>query len=93
MISRDGSKNTIKNIDILTPGWSRSWNYVRIVAFLETLNIVNKMSIEGAECRSLYIDTTGFIEHGQHQDMNLGHYAVFQMRILKSLGSMDKAIL
>ena len=93
MISRDGSKNTIKNMDILTPGWSRSWNYVRILAFLETLRIVNKMSIEGAECQSLYTDTAGFITYGRHQDMNLGHHTVFQMRILKSLGSMDRAIL
>ena len=46
LISRDGSKNQIKNIDIKTPGWSRNWDYVRIVAFLETLRIVNKMSIE-----------------------------------------------
>ncbi len=36
----------IKNIEIQIPGWSRTWNYVRIVAFLETLKIVNKMSRE-----------------------------------------------
>ena len=46
LVSRDGGKNQVKNIDIKTPGWSRNWNYVRIVAFLETLHIVNKMSRE-----------------------------------------------
>lgn len=46
LISRDGGKNQVKNIDIKTPGWSRTWNYVRIVAFLETLRIVNQMSRE-----------------------------------------------
>ena len=46
LISRDGGKNLVKNIDIKTPGWSRTWNYVRIVAFLETLRIVNQMSRE-----------------------------------------------
>lgn len=46
LISRDGGKNQIKNIDIKTPGWSRHWDYLRIVSFLETLRIVNKMSIE-----------------------------------------------
>ena len=93
LISRDGSKNQIKNIDIKTPGWSRNWNYVRIVAFLDTLRIVSKMSIEWAECRSLYEDIAGFITYGKSQDMSLGHHIVFQMRILKSLGSMDRAIL
>ena len=93
LISRDGSKNSIKNIDIKTPGWSRTWNYMRIVAFLETLRIVNKMSIEGAECRSLYEDTAGFITYGRSQDMDTWHHTVFQMRILKSLGSMDPELL
>ena len=46
LISRDGGKNQVKNIDIKTPGWSRTWNYVRIVAFLETLRIVNQRSRE-----------------------------------------------
>ncbi len=93
LISRDGGKNQVKNIDIKIPWWSRNWNYVRIVAFLETLHIVNKMSREWAECRSLYEDTAGFINYGRSQDMSLGHHTVFQMRILKSLGSMDKSIL
>lgn len=93
LVSRDGGKNQVKNIDIKTPGWSRNWNYVRIVAFLETLHIVNKMSREWSECRSLYEDTAGFITYGRSQDMSLGHHTVFQMRILKSLGSMDRSIL
>jgi hypothetical protein len=93
LISRDGSKNTIKSVDILTPGWSKNWSYARIIAFLDTLNIVNKMSIEGNECRSLYGDTEKLITYGRSQDMNPWHHVVFQMRILKTLGSMDRGML
>jgi hypothetical protein len=90
LISRDGGINQIKNIDIKTSGWSRHWGYMRIVAFLETLCIINKMTREWAECRSLYEDTALFITYGISQDITLWHHSVFQMRILKSLGSMDR---
>lgn len=92
-ILREWSRNTIKNIEIKTPGWSRTWNYIRIVAFMETLRIINKMSMEGIEQSSLYEDIAGFIRYGRTQDMNTGHHTIFQMRILKSLGSMDRATL
>ncbi len=93
LISRDGGKNNIKGIDIRTPGWSRNWNYIRIVSFLETLRIIGKMSVEWVECRWLYEDISEFIRYGKTEDMHSGHHTVFQMRLLKSLGSMDRTIL
>lgn len=93
LISRQESKNLIKNIDIQIPGWSKSWNYGRIISFLDTLHMVNKMSIEWSECYTLYEDIAKFITYGKSQDINIGHHTVFQMRILKSLGSMDQGML
>ncbi len=89
LLSREWSKNTIKNIDIKTSGWSKNWNYSRIYSFMETLHILNKVSIDGMDCRKLYEDITFFIKYGINKEMTLFHYVAFQMRILKSLGSMD----
>lgn len=89
LISRENTKNTIKNIEVITHGWNREWDYTRIVSFLETLCIINRISRDASECRSLYEDTLLFIEYGQRENMQLYHYCIFQMRILKALGSMD----
>lgn len=93
LISRDGGKNQIKNVDIKTPGWGRTWSYVRILAFLETLRIIGKISIEWMECRWLYEDIAEFIKYGKTEDINNWHHTIFQMRLLKSLGSMDREML
>jgi hypothetical protein len=56
---------------------------------METLHILNKVSIDGMDCKKLYEDITFFIKYGIDKEMSLFHYVAFQMRILKSLGSMD----
>lgn len=93
LISRDGTKNTIKNVDIKIHGWNKWWNYERIIGFLETMHITNKMSLDSHEAHSLYDDIYECISLGSRQDMTPAHYTIFQMRILKSLGSMDRSIL
>jgi hypothetical protein len=40
----------------------------------------------------LYEDTSLFIEYSNRENVNLYHYSIFQMRILKALGSMDQEI-
>ncbi len=93
LISREGTKNTIKNIDIKIHAWNKWWNYERIIGFLETMHIANKMSLDGHESQSLYDDMYECISLGSRQDMTHAQYTIFQMRILKSLGSMDRSIL
>lgn len=88
-ISRESTKNIIKNIEIITPWWSRDWNYQQILSFLETLNIINKISIDGNKCQSIFEDVSQFIHYWLHQTLELCHYVIFQMRIIKSLGSMN----
>ena len=93
VLSRDGNKNTIKNIDIQIPSWSREWSYIRIIAFLESIKIISNITREWVECRSLYDDTLLYISYGRDGIMDIGQDTVFQMRILKSLGSMDREAL
>ncbi len=93
LLSRDTHKNTIKNMEVTVSWWNRNWDYLRIVSFLETLRIITKISVDGHECRSLYDDTYLFIAYGHRASMNVYHYSIFQMRILKALGSMDPAVL
>lgn len=92
LISRENTKNIIKNIDVKTPWWGRNWNYAQILWFLETLHIIYKISREGSECLSLYEDISTFIWYGINKALTTSHYIIFQMRILKSLGSMDPEI-
>ena len=92
-ISRENTKNIIKNIEIITPWWSRDWNYQQIFSFLETLHIISKISIDGNKCQSIYEDVSQFINYWLHQTLELCHYVIFQMRIIKSLGSMNPDIL
>ncbi len=89
LVDRQGSKNTIKNIDIITSWWNKDWDYTSILLFLETLSIINKITIDWTDCRLLYEDTATFIDYWHRWNMKLYHYAIFQMRILKALGSMD----
>lgn len=92
-ISRENTKNTIKNIEIITPWWSRHWNYQQIFSFLETLHIISKISIDGNKCQTLYADVALFIDYWLRETLHLCHYVTFQMRIIKSLGSMNPEIL
>ena len=89
LISRDTSKNIIKSIEIIMPGWHKNWNYTRIYSFLETLHLVSKISIDGQDCPQLYNDLLFFIEYGIKQDIDISQYTIFQMRLLKAIGSMN----
>jgi hypothetical protein len=90
LLSREWSKNTLKNVDIKVHGWSKWWEYDRIMAFLETIHIVWKMGMEWQESRWLYEDLSRCIQIGKTQDMSVSQYTIFQMRILKSLGVMNE---
>lgn len=89
IISREGTKNSIKNLDLVTSWWNRDWNYLQISYFLKTLKTISQISIEGQECTVLYDDTYFLIRYGLKNPMTQCHYSIFQMRILKSLGSMN----
>lgn len=92
LISRENTRNLIKNIDIKTPWWDRNWKYNQILWFLETLHMINRISREGDECRSLYEDVSNFILYGLHRPLATSQFIIFQMRILKSIGSMNPEI-
>lgn len=92
LISREWNKNTIKNMDTIISWWNKTWDYSTIILFLETLSLINRITIDGNDYRSLYEDTSLFIEYGNRENMRLYHYSIFQMRILKALGSMDPEI-
>lgn len=92
MISRENSKNTIKNLDLITPGWNRNWNYTQIHYFLKTLQVINQISREGYEQKTLYDDSYYLIRYWIKNILDQSHYIIFQMRILKSLGSMNPEI-
>lgn len=89
IISREGTKNSIKNLDLVTSWWNRDWSYLQISYFLKTLKTISQISIEGQECTILYDDTYFLIRYGLKNPMTQCHYSIFQMRILKSLGSMN----
>jgi hypothetical protein len=89
LLSREWGKNTLKSVDIKVHGWSKWWQYDRIIAFLETIHIVGKMGMEWQESRWLYEDLSRCIQIGKTQDMSISQYTIFQMRILKSLGVMN----
>jgi hypothetical protein len=90
LLSREWGKNTLKSVDIKVHGWSKWWWYDRIIAFLETIQIVGKMGMEWQESRWLYEDLSRCIQIGKTQDMSISQYTIFQMRILKSLGVMNQ---
>ncbi len=92
LISRDGNKNTIKDLDLITSWWNKKWDYTTIILFLETISLINKITIDGNDYGMLYEDTSLFIEYSNRENVNLYHYSIFQMRILKALGSMDQEI-
>ncbi len=54
--------------------------------------MVHKISRDGHECISLYEDISTFIRYGLVETLTSSHYIIFQMRIIKSLGSMDPDI-
>lgn len=89
LISRENTKNSIKNIDLITSWWNREWNYIQITYFLKTLKIINQVSIDCQESMTLFDDTYFLIRYGLKAMLTSSHYAIFQMRILKSLGSMN----
>ena len=63
LISRDENKNIIKNIDVSKPGWNKSWDYHQIHAFLETLNIITKISIDKIDSHYLFMDVAYLIQY------------------------------
>lgn len=93
LISRDENKNTIKNVDFVTSWWNKNWNYPQIFSFLKTLHIINQISIDNHECFQLFDDTYFLIRYGIKNILNSDQYTIFQMRILKSLWSMNPDIL
>ena len=93
LISRESSRNTIKGVDLLTSWWNKNWDYSKILSFLEILHLVNKISKDWSDCGSLFADTSFFIEYWNREILKPYHYSIFQMRILKSLGTMDPEII
>lgn len=93
ILSRDNAKNSIKNIDLITSWWNRLWNYSQIESFLKTLQILNQISIDWQLCSWLYDDMDFLIRFGLKNSLEQSHFTIFQMRILKSLWSMDPEIL
>jgi len=93
LISRDENKNTIKNVDFVTSWWNKNWNYSQIFSFLKTLHIINQISIDNHECFQLFDDTYFLIRYGIKNILNSDQYTIFQMRVLKSLWSMNPDIL
>mgnify|MGYP006051565439 CR=1 FL=1 len=93
LISRDENKNTIKNVDFVTSWWNKNWNYSQIFSFLKTLHIINQISIDNHECFQLFDDTYFLIRYGIKNVLNSDQYTIFQMRVLKSLWSMNPDIL
>ncbi len=93
LISRDKNKNTIKNVDFVTSWWNKNWNYSQIFSFLKTLHIINQISIDNHECFQLFDDTYFLIRYGIKNVLNSDQYTIFQMRVLKSLWSMNPDIL
>lgn len=93
LISRDENKNTIKNVDFVTSWWNKNWNYSQIFSFLKTLHIINQISIDNHECFQLFDDTYFLIRYGIKKNLNSDQYTIFQMRVLKSLWSMNPDIL
>ncbi|NRH21158.1 hypothetical protein HOO68_03880 [Candidatus Gracilibacteria bacterium] len=93
LLVRDDNKNTIKNIDLITSGWNRNWNYLQIASFLKTLHIIGQISVDNQETIQLYDDAYFLIRYGLKNLLDHCHYTIFQMRILKSLGSMNPEML
>ena len=88
-ILRDNSKNTIKQLDPICPWWNKEWKYTQIHNFLETLHLASKISMDGSDSKHLYHDLTFLIEYGTKKQLSMEHFTMFQMRMLKNLGSMN----
>lgn len=93
LVSRENNKNSIKNIEVITSWWNKDWDYIRILWFLETLHVISKISKDWDDCSLLYADTELFIEYWNRETIQPHHYSIFQMRILKALGSMDPELI
>jgi recombinational DNA repair protein (RecF pathway) len=93
LISREGNKNTVKSMDLFISWWNKNWDYATIILFLETLSLINKITIDGNDYSSLFEDTSLFIKYGNLKNVQIYHYSIFQMRILKGFGTMDPEIL
>lgn len=89
LLTRENSKNIIKNIELKIPGWDKSWNYNRIYSFLETLHLIWKITIDETDAPKIYADLSYLITHGTNLELDMWKYSLFQMRILKNLWSMN----
>ena len=88
-IFRDNNKNTIKQLEPICSWWNKEWEYTQIHNFLETLNLANKITIDGSDSVHLYNDLVFLIEYGNKKQLSIEHFTIFQMRILKNLWSMN----
>lgn len=89
IVSRSSSKNIIHEIRTQYSAWNKSWNYATIHSFLDTLKIISSITVEWMEYRWIYQDAKELIQSIQTKDLSLSHYVIFQMRMLKRIGSMD----
>ncbi len=89
LLTRENSKNIIKNIELKIPGWDKNWNYNRIYSFLETLHLIGKITIDETDAPKIYADLSYLIIHSTNLELDIWKYSLFQMRILKNLWSMN----
>lgn len=89
IISRKTQKNTIKSLDVILSWWPKGISYKTAYAFLDTLRIIDEVTMPNEECKDIYDDTHGLIFIAHSSILCVEQYSIFQMRILRRIGSMD----
>lgn len=85
-IDRVGSINVLKYSESISSPREESWNYNKILVFLESLALMNTLIPDMSPYANIFQDYKWLLIHMSNQlSLEEHHYVLFQFRILRSL--------